>query len=109
MENKFIPQMEPWFGEEESKAINEYLNEGGWITEFKRTTAFENMIADYTGAKYCVVVNNGTISLTLAAMACNIKAGDEVIVPNYTMIATPNSVKMFGAEHVFVDVESTNI
>jgi perosamine synthetase len=109
MENKFIPQMEPWFGEEESKAINEYLNEGGWITEFKRTTAFEKMIADYTGAKHCVVVNNGTISLTLAALACNIKAGDEVIVPNYTMIATPNSVKMFGAVPVFVDVEPSTL
>lgn len=105
MENKFIPQMEPWFGKEEKNAINEYLDEGGWMTEFKRTAKFEEMIAAYTGAKHCVIVNNGTISLTLAAMACEIKAGDEVIVPNYTMIATPNSVKMFGAVPVFVDVE----
>lgn len=102
---KFIPQMEPWFGEEEKKAINDYMEEGGWLTEFKRTAKFEEMIAEYTGTKYCLVVNNGTISLTLAAMACGIEAGDEVIVPNFTMIATPNSVKMFGAEPVFVDVE----
>jgi len=101
----FIPQMEPWFGEEEKIAINEYMCEGGWLTEFKRTTRFEEMIADYTKAKHCIVVNNGTISLTLAAMACAIKSGDEVIVPNFTMIATPNSVKMFGAVPVFVDVE----
>lgn len=100
-----IPQMEPWFGDEEKKAINDYMEEGGWLTEFKRTAIFEQMIADYTGAKYCVVVNNGTISLTLAAMACGIKEGDEVLVPNYTMIATPNSVKMFGVKPVFVDVE----
>ena len=97
--------MEPWFGSEETKAITEYLEEGGWMTEFKRTSIFEQMIAEYTGARHCVVVNNGTISLTLAAMACGIKSGDEVIVPNYTMIATPNSVKMFGAEPVFADVE----
>lgn len=102
---KFIPQMEPWFGEEEKKAINEYMEEGGWLTEFKRTARFEEMIAEYTGAKYCIVVNNGTISLTLAAMACGIEVGDEVIVPNFTMIASPNSVKMFGAKPVFVDVE----
>ncbi len=101
--------MEPWFGEEETKAINEYLAEGGWMTEFKRTALFEQMIADYTGAKHCIVVNNGTISLTLAAMACEIKADDEVIVPNYTMIATPNSVKMFGARPVFVDVEKETL
>jgi perosamine synthetase len=102
---EFIMQMRPLFGEEEKRAICEYMDEDGFITEFKRTEQFEHMIAEYTGAKHCVVVNNGTISLTLAAMAAGIQAGDEVIVPNYTMIATPNSVKMFGAVPVFVDVE----
>ena len=101
----FIMQMRPLFGEEEKKAINEYMDEGGFITEFKRTETFENMIAEYTGANHCVVVNNGTISLTLSALAAGVEQGDEVIVPNYTMVATPNSVKMFGATPVFVDVE----
>jgi perosamine synthetase len=104
-----IPQMEPWFGDEEKKAICSYMDEGGWITEFKRTKIFEEMIAEYTGVKHCIAVNNGTISLTLAALACGIKAGDEVIVPNYTMIATPNAIKMFGAEPVFVDVEPESL
>ncbi|MGB6327683.1 MAG: DegT/DnrJ/EryC1/StrS family aminotransferase [Halarcobacter sp.] len=102
---EFIMQMQPWFAEEEKKAICEYMDEGGFLTEFKRTQQFEQMIAEYTGAKHCVVVNNGTISLTLAAMAVGVEAGDEVIVPNYTMIATPNSLKMFGANPVFVDIE----
>jgi len=100
-----IPQMEPWFGSEEKIAMADYMEEGGWLTEFKRTAEFETRIAEYTGAKHCVVVNNGTISLTLMAMAIGIRAGDEVIVPNYTMIATPNSLKMIGAIPVFVDVE----
>lgn len=103
--NKFIPQMEPWFGKEEKKAVCDYMDEGGWITEFKKTELFEKMIADYTGAKHCIAVNNGTVSLTLASLACGIKAGDEVIIPNYTMIASPNSVVMFGAIPVFADVE----
>jgi perosamine synthetase len=103
--DNFIMQMRPHFGEEEKKAICEYMDEDGFITEFKRTEQFEQMIAEYTGAKHCVVVNNGTISLTLAAMAVGVQAGDEIIVPNYTMIATPNSVKMFGAVPIFVDVE----
>jgi perosamine synthetase len=101
----FIMQMQPWFGEEERQAMDQYLSQGGWITEFKKTQQFEQMLAEYTGAKHCIVVNNGTISLTLAALAAGIEAGDEVIVPNFTMIATPNSVKMFGAVPVFVDVE----
>ena len=101
----FIMQMRPWFGEEEKKAVCEYMDEDGFITEFKLTKKFEKMLADYTGAKHCIVVNNGTISLTLASMALGIGHGDEVIMPNYTMIATPNSLKMFGAKPVFVDVE----
>lgn len=109
MAEQFIPQMQPSFGEEEKKAVCDYMDENGFITEFRHTAAFEKMIADYTGAKHCIVVNNGTISLTLAALACGIKAGDEVIVPNYTMIATPNSVQMFGAIPVFVDVEPATL
>jgi perosamine synthetase len=109
MNNQFIPQMEPWFGSEEKIAMNEYMEEGGWLTEFKRTAEFEERLATYTGAKHCVVVNNGTISLTLMAMAVGIKAGDEVIVPNYTMIATPNSLKLFGACPIFVDVEKETL
>jgi len=105
MSSKFIPQMEPWFGSEEKSALNNYMNEGGWLTEYRYTAEFEHQIEVYTGAKFCIVVNNGTISLTLMALAAGIKSGDEVIVPNYTMIATPNSVKMLGAIPIFVDVE----
>jgi perosamine synthetase len=106
---EFIPQMQPWFGDEEKGAIIEYLNEGGFMTEFKRTEKFEQMVAEFTKAKHCIVVNNGTISLTLAAMALGIGHGDEVLVPNYTMIASPNSVKMIGANPIFVDVEAETL
>ncbi len=104
-----IPQMEPWFGDEEADAVAAYMRSGGWITEFQQTRAFEQAIAAYTGAKHCIVTNNGTISLTLAALALDIGAGDEVITPNYTMIATPNSAHMIGAKPVFVDVEAETL
>lgn len=67
------------------------------------------MIAKYTNAKHCIIVNNGTVSLTLVALALDIGYGDEVIVPNYTMIATANSVKMIGAKPIFVDVEKQTL
>jgi perosamine synthetase len=102
---EFIPQMRPLFGSEEKAELMAYLDEDGFLTEFKRTEAFERQIAEYIGAKHCIVVNNGTVSLTLAAIALGVGPGDEVIVPDYTMIATPNSVKMLGAVPVFVDVE----
>lgn len=102
---EFINQMEPWFGLEEKEALNKYMGEGGWVTEFKKTIEFQDLIKEYTGAKYCFAVNNGTISLTIMAMAAGVKAGDEVLVPNFTMVATPNSIKMFGAEPKFIDVD----
>ena len=97
--------MEPWFGDEEADAVAEYMRSGGWLTEFKVTQQFEEAVAVFTGAKHCIATNNGTVSLTLAAIACGVRAGDEVIVPNYTQIATPNSVQMIGAVPVFCDVE----
>jgi perosamine synthetase len=101
----FINQMEPWFDSQEQEALNKYMGEGGWVTEFKKTFEFQDLIKKFTGAKHCFVVNNGTISLSLMAMAAGIKAGDEVLVPNYTMVATPNSLKMFGALPKFIDVD----
>jgi perosamine synthetase len=105
MSDDFIPQFAPWFTDAEADAVHAYMKSGGWLTEFKQTEQFEQMIASYTGARHCIVTNNGTVSLTLAALASGIGPGDEVIVPNYTQIATPNSVLMFGANPVFVDVE----
>jgi len=102
---EFIMQMRPLFGVEEKQALMKYMEGDVFLTEFKQTEKFEGMIAKFVGAKHCIVVNNGTISLTLAAIAAGIKADDEVIVPNFTMIATPNSLKFFGAKPVLVDVE----
>ena len=97
--------MEPWFDIKEQNAVKDYMESDPWLTEFSKTEAFEDEIRHFTNSKHCIVVNNGTISLTLAAIACGIESGDEVIVPNYTMIATPNSVKLLGAIPKFVDVE----
>ena len=99
-EIKKINQMEPWLDEKEQNAVLEYLKSGGWLTEFKKTREFENMIADYVGAKYCSVVSNGTVSLFVAIVALGIGKGDEVIVPNYTMIASANAVILSGARPI---------
>ena len=107
--DKFILQMEPSFGKEERIALNEYMKAGGWVTEFKKTREFENIIAKYTGSRFCSVVANGTISLILALQACEIKPGDEVIVPDYTMVATPNSAEIIGAKAVFVDIDRRDL
>ena len=106
---KFIPQMEPWFDEREVDSMATYMKSGGWLTEYKQTRKFEELIAKYTGVKHCIVVNNGTIGISLALLAVGVKPGDEVIVPDFTMIATPNSVKLIGAIPAFVDIESESL
>jgi len=106
---KRINQMEPWIGEEEKRAMTEYLNSGGWLTEFKKTREFEQMIADYVGSEYVSVVNNGTISLIIALMALGIGREDEVIVPDYTMIASANAIILAGAKPVLVDIDPSNL
>ena len=105
----FIAQMEPTFDEKERLAMDEYMSSGGWLMEFKKTREFETMIADYTGAKYCSIMPNGTISLSVALMACGVGVGDEVIVPDYTMVATPNSAELIGAKAVFVDIDRDSL
>lgn len=101
--------MEPSFDDNEREAINNYMLDGGWITEFEKTREFEKMIADFTGAQYCSVVTNGTVSLSIALMACGVKAGDEVIVPDYTMVATPNAAELIGAKAVFADINRQDL
>lgn len=104
-----INQVEPWIGEEEKRAVMEYLDGGGWLTEFKKTREFEQMIADFVGAKYASVVCNGTVSLTIALMALGIKGDDEVIVPDFTQIASANAVVLAGAKPVLVDIDATTL
>jgi len=104
-----ISQMEPWIGEEEKNAVIQYLNSGGWLTEFEQTRNFEQMIADYVGSKYAIAVNNGTVSLTVATMGLEIGRDEEIIVPDFTMIASANSVVLAGAKPVLVDISREDL
>jgi perosamine synthetase len=105
----FIPQMEPWFDEQEARAVYEYMKSGGWVTEFRKTRELEDEIAQYTGARHCSMMPNGTLSLSVALIACGIGPGDEVIVPDYTMVASANAVKLAGAEVIFADISPENL
>lgn len=101
----FINQVEPYITENEIRAVNEYMRSGGWLTEYEKTALFEKMITEFLGVKYAVVVPNGTIGLYLALLAAGIGRGDSVIVPDYTMIASPNSVLWANSEVLLCDTE----
>lgn len=105
----FINYMQPSYDEKEVEAVTKYINSGAWLTEFTETRNFEASIAEYTSAKYCSVMANGTVTLIAALMAMDIKSGDEVIVPDFTMSATSHAAAILGATPVFVDVERSTL
>jgi dTDP-4-amino-4,6-dideoxygalactose transaminase len=72
----------------------------------REVEAFEAAFAEYTGARFCIGINNGTAAIQLAVMACGMGAGDEVIVPANTFFASAEAVSTAGATPVFVDAEA---
>ena len=103
-----IIQTRPNFDINEANACYEYMKNGdNFVTEFKQSAILEQMICDFTGASYCVMTTSGTSSIMIALLSLNIGKDDDVIVPNYTMIATINAIKIIGANPIIVDVEST--
>lgn len=101
----FIPVCEPLLNGNELTYVQDCLNTG-WISSTgKYVKAFEEAFAAYCDARYAVAVTNGTVALHLALVAAGIGKGDEVIIPNFTMIATAFSVCYTGAIPVFVDAD----
>ena len=73
--------------------------------------AFEQEIANLCGVAHGVGVGSGTDALVLALRACGVRAGDEVLLPPFTFVATGSAVSALGAEPVFADIrpETYNI
>jgi dTDP-4-amino-4,6-dideoxygalactose transaminase len=69
--------------------------------------SFEEKFAYLHDAKYAVTVNNGTVAISIALLAAGVDAGDEVIMPPYTFIATATAALLIGAIPVFADVDES--
>jgi dTDP-4-amino-4,6-dideoxygalactose transaminase len=96
----------PIFGEEEERCLIRALRSGKWgKMAGNEVTRFEQQFAQYHQAKHGVAVVNGTVALRVALMAAGIRAGDEVIVPPFTFIATASAVIEANATPVFADLQ----
>ena len=95
----------------ELRAAFERVYTNSWYIEGKEDEAFEKAFAEYCESKYCVGNGNGLDALMLSLEALGIGAGDEVIVPSNTYIATALAVTYVGADLVFVepDIRTYNI
>ncbi len=78
----------------------------GWISSVgSYVTQFENMVAEFAGAKYGIAAMNGTAALHIAQELAGVRQRDYVITPDITFIATANAIKYTGADPIFIDVD----
>ena len=98
-----IPIAKPYLTEEEAQAAYDTILTG-WITQGPKVAEFEEKFAKYTGAQYAVAVSNCTTALHLSMIVSGIGAGDEVICPSLSYIATANCIRYVGATPVFAEV-----
>ncbi|KPN74375.1 DegT/DnrJ/EryC1/StrS aminotransferase family protein [Neisseria sp. 74A18] len=84
--------------------IQKVLAHGAYILG-PEVAELEEKLAAYCGAQYCISVANGTDALQIALMALGVGAGDEVITPGFTYIATAETVALLGAKPVYVDID----
>lgn len=102
-----VPLSETTLGEQEALAAADVVR-SGWLTQGERVGAFERAFAQLVGVPHAVAVANCTLGLELAYDAVGVRAGDEVIVPALTFVATANAARRLGATPVFADVKSAD-
>lgn len=103
--NKFIPVNEPLLNGNEKKYLNECIDTGWISSEGPFIKRFEEEFAAKVGRKFAVAVSSGTVAIDAAITALDIKAGDEVILPTFTIISCISQIVRVGAKPVLVDCD----
>ncbi len=95
----------PDIGQREIDYVVDAVKNGWYKTYDMHIQKLEKTFAEYIGVKYAIATYCGTHALHLAAIALNLKPGDEVIVTDQSFIATAHAISYVGATCVFVDIE----
>ena len=101
----FVPLSVPQFIGNEKKYLEECIDTTFVSSVGKFVDRFEEMVAEYTGAKKAVVCVSGTNALHMAMMLVGVERDDEVLTQALTFIATCNAISYIGAHPVFIDVD----
>jgi len=103
---KNVPFAKPYFTDSDLAEITSKITDvllSGWLTSGPYTRQFEQQFQRYIGVSHAIAVNSCTAALHSILLALKVGAGDEVIVPSNTFIATANSVLYVSAKPVFAD------
>jgi dTDP-4-amino-4,6-dideoxygalactose transaminase len=98
-----VPLTDIAMPEQDVEAVLDCLR-AGWLTMGPRTAAFEDALGRYVGAPHAAAVSSGTAALHLACLAVGVGAGDEVIVPALTFVASAAAARYAGGEPVLCDI-----
>jgi len=103
------------FGDEERKEVQDVLDSGVLFrygfdqvrNDHWKARTFEAELAERMGVAHCHLCSTGTAALSIALASCGIGAGDEVVIPPFTFVATMEAVLLAGAVPVFAELDST--
>lgn len=99
-----LPIAKPNLGEAEFEAVREVL-ESGWLVQGPKVAEFECRFAEYTGSRHAIATSSCTSALHLLLVAAGVGAGDLVLLPAFTFVATANAVEYTGARPQFIDID----
>ena len=102
-------QIKPNFEKNIKKRLIDYIRGDNWITEYKFTEKFENEFAKFTNSKHCICFPNGTITMSSVLDCLDLSKNSEVLVSNYTMVATANVVKFSRLKVKLVDISNKDL
>ncbi|GIW92612.1 MAG: dTDP-4-amino-4,6-dideoxy-D-glucose transaminase [Pirellulaceae bacterium] len=104
-----IPFNRPWIGSRERTYVAQAL-EAGWLAGDgpfgQRCAAW---LQERFGVRQVLMTPSGTAALELAALLCDLRPGDEVLMPSFTFVSTANAVLRCGARPVFVEIRSDTL
>ncbi|EAR19345.1 perosamine synthetase [Synechococcus sp. WH 7805] len=100
-----MPLYKPWLTDKEEKYVSECMKSTWISSKGKFVEEFERCFSEYVGSPYATTICNGTAALHLALLSLGLKAGDEVIVPTLTYIASVNAITYVGATPVFCEID----
>lgn len=105
----YIPLHEPLFRGKEREYVVDAINSTFVSSVGKYVDRFEQMVRDFTGAKYAVATTNGTAALHMALMLAGVEQGDLVITQPFSFVATCNAINYIKAEPYFIDIDDSTL